>query len=317
MLTYKDWTRYIVKRLLLMIPILLGISLIIFSIMEFTPGDPVIRKLGTEADPRAYEMLREKWNLNAGFLERYFIYIKNIVTKFEFGSSWRTDRPVWAEIGPRVPVSLRIASMGIVVSVLFGIPLGIFSAVKQNTVGDNVMRVLSTVLVAVPGFWLGMLLILLFALRLGLLPASDDGTFRSYIMPVLTVGLPAGCRILRITRSTMLESIREDYVRTAKSKGVPNRIVTYRHALQNALLPVVTTVGTTFGLALGGATISESVFSMNGMGSLIVMSVRAKDTPTVMSCVLVMAAFFSIVMLLVDILMAIIDPRVKAKIKKG
>ena len=317
MLKFDDWLRYIGKRLLAMIPVLLGISIIVFSIMEFTPGDPVIRILGAEASPEAVEQQRVKMGLDKSFPERYFNYIKDIVVHFDFGTSWRTQRPVFEEIGPRLPVSVNLAIVSIIVATLFGVPLGVYSAVKQNSLGDNAMRVLSTILVAVPSFWLAMMMILLFALKLGILPASDDGTWVSYILPMISTAGPNGCRILRITRSTMLECVREDYVRTAKAKGVPSRHVIYRHALQNALLPVVTTIGSTFGIILGGSIIAESVFSMNGMGQLILLSIRSKDTPTIMACVLMLAFFFSIVMLIVDLLTAVIDPRIKAKIKKA
>ena len=308
--------RYIAKRLLLMIPILLGVSLIVSSIMEFTPGDPVRRILGAEASVEAVEQLREQLGLNRSFPERYFTYLKNIVTKLDFGTSWRTGKAVFDDIMPRIPVSLTLAVFAILVATLFGVPLGVFSAVKQNTMGDNAMRVLSTVLVAIPGFWFAMMLILLFSLKLDLLPASGVVSWQSYILPVIAVAGPNGCRILRITRSTMLECIREDYVRTAHSKGVPSRTVVYRHALQNALLPVITTIGQAFGVILGGAIIVESVFSMPGLGSLIILSIRSKDTPMILACVLLLAVFFSLVMLVVDIVNAKIDPRIKAKYAK-
>lgn len=314
MLKMQDWGRYIGKRLLLMIPILIGVSLLVFSIMELTPGDPVTRKLGTEATPEAVEVMRTKMGLDKGPVERYVIYVKNVVTKLDFGTSWRTDRPVFEEIGGRFAVSIRIAILAIILSTVIGIPLGVFSAVKQNTAADNIMRVLSTVFVAMPSFWLAMLMSLLFTLTLAILPASDDGTFRSYILPVLSTAFPGACRTLRLTRSSMLECIREDYVRTARAKGVPSRTVIYKHALQNALLPVVTTIGETFGIILGGSIIAESVFTMPGMGLLIVLSIRSKDTPVILASVIMLAFFFSLVILIVDLILAMIDPRIKAKI---
>lgn len=317
MLTYKDWLKFIGKRLMMMIPVLIGISIIIFLIMEFTPGDPIIRMLGTEITPEDYAEMERKLGLDKNVVVRYFTYMKNLIFKFDMGTSWRTGRPVIDEIAPRLPISVRIAILVISVAVLWGIPAGIYSAVKQNSFGDNVMRVVATVMVAMPRFWLAMLLVLGFSMKLGLLPAIDDGTWKSYILPVLCSAVPCGCSILRLTRSSMLECIREDYVRTAKAKGVPSRVVVYKHALQNALLPVVTSVGTTFGTILGGSIISETVFSLQGMGQLMVLSIRANDTPTILSCVLMLAFFFSVVILAVDMVMAIIDPRVKAKIKKG
>ena len=317
MLTYKDWLRYIGKRLLMMIPVLIGVSMIIFLIMEFTPGDPVLRILGVEATPEDYAEMEAKLGLDKNFVERYFIYMRDLIFKFDMGISWRTGRPVIDEIAPRLPVSIRIAVLVVAVAVLWGIPAGIYSAVKQNSFGDNVLRVVATVMVAMPRFWLAMLLVLAFAMKMGILPAIDDGTWQSYILPVVCSAFPMGCSFLRLTRSSMLECIREDYVRTAKAKGVPSRTVVYKHALQNALLPVVTNVGASFGVILGGSIISEQVFSLQGMGQLMVLSIRANDTPTILSSVLMLAFFFSVVILVVDLLMAVIDPRVKAKIKKG
>ncbi len=305
--------RYVIRRLFLMIPILLGVSLIVFSILEMTPGDPARNILGAEATVEQVNQLRHEMGLDKSFVERYALYLFNVVTKLDFGTSWRTGSPVFEDIAPRLPVSLRLTTMNIIVATVIGVPLGVYSAVRQNSVGDNLMRVLSTVFVATPTFWFAMILILVFALYLGWLPASGVLTWKGYIMPVTCTAVVASCRILRMTRSTMLECIREDYIRSARAKGVPNRKVIYQHALQNALLPVITTIGSTFGTVLGGSTVCENVFSLPGIGSLIVLSIKAKDEPTVMACVLFLAFFFAVVMLIVDIVYAFIDPRIKAK----
>jgi peptide/nickel transport system permease protein len=310
-------TRYILKRLLLLVPILIGVAMIIFLIMEFTPGDPAMRILGIEAPPEALEQLRVQLGLNKPFLERFFEYIYHIITQLDFGMSWRTKNPVFVDILPRIPVSMTLAFVGIVFASLFGIPLGVLSAVKQYSPSDNVLRVASTILVAVPTFWLAMLLILGFSSYLGWLPSGGAASWKSYILPVITCGGPYGCAILRMTRSTMLEEIRQDYVRTAKAKGVPVNIITYRHALKNALLPVVTTVGQNFGAILGGSVVAESVFSLPGVGSLVILGIKSKDTPTVIASVLLIAFFFAIIMLVVDLLYAFIDPRIKAKYIKA
>ena len=309
--------RYVGKRLVLLLPVLLGVTFIIFAIMEMTPGDPAVRILGAEASAEQIEALREEMGLNRGFLERFVSYVYNVVVRFDFGVSWRTQKPVFEEILPRFPVTITLALWCMVVSTLIGVPMGVFSAIKQNTLADNSMRVLSTVMVALPPFWLGMLLILLFSLKLGWLPASGAKDWTGYILPVIAVAGPQGCRILRITRSTMLECIREDYVRSAKAKGVPKRKVTYSHALKNALLPVITTVGTSFGASLAGAVMAECVFSMPGMGSLLLLSIRSKDTPMLLASVLLQATLMAIIMLLVDLVYALVDPRIKAKYKKS
>lgn len=308
--------KYILKRLLLLIPILLGVTFIIFVAMELTPGDPVIRILGVEAEPEAVEQLREQLGLDKPFLVRFFTYIRDVVFRFDFGISWRTRQPVFNDLLPRIPATLKLALCGAALAAIIGIPLGVFSAVKQNSLADNLARVFATVFVSMPGFWFAMLLVLLFTLRLKWFPAIADGSWKSLIMPVIALGLPAGCRIMRMTRSTMLECIREDYVRTARAKGVPNRKVTYKHALQNALLPVINEVGATFKSMLGGSMVIESVFSLPGVGSLTVLSIKSKDTMELLACVLMIAVTGTLVMLAVDIVYAYIDPRIKAKYTK-
>ncbi|MBV1759368.1 MAG: ABC transporter permease [Dethiosulfatibacter sp.] len=309
--------RYITKRLVLLIPILFGVAFIIFTIMEFTPGDPAIRILGIEAPPEALEQLREQLGLNRSYPVRFFDYIFKIVTQLDFGMSWRTKNPVFQDVFPRVPVSLTLAFLSIIFATLFGVILGVLSAVKQYSTSDNILRVVSTILVAVPTFWLAMLLILAFASYLAWLPSGGAASWKSYILPVITCGGPYGCAILRITRSTMLEEIRQDYVRTARAKGVPDNIITYKHALKNALLPVVTTIGQNFGAILGGSVVAETVFSLPGIGSLVILGIRSKDTPTVIACVLLIAFFFAIIMLFVDLIYAFVDPRIKAKYSKA
>lgn len=308
--------RYVARRLLLLIPILFAVSFLVFSIMELSPGDPATKILGIEAPPEAKEQLREQLGLNDPFIVRFVKYATNIAFRFDFGISWRTKNPVFQDILPRIPISLTLASLGIIFATLFGIPLGVISAVKQNTIGDNVLRVIATILVAVPTFLLAMLLILGFSSGLGWFPASGAASLASYVLPVITCGGPYGCAILRITRSTMLEEIRQDYVRTAKAKGVPVNVVTYKHALRNALLPVVTTIGQNFGAILGGSVVAETVFSLPGIGSLVILGIRSKDTPTVIASVLLISFFFALIMLVVDLLYAFIDPRIRAKYAK-
>lgn len=308
--------RYVGKRLVMMIPIMLGVIFVIFFIMEITPGDPALRILGPDAGQEALEALREELGVNKPFVQRFFMYIGDIITKFDFGNSWRTGNPVFRDIAPRIMVSVKLALYGILFATIIGIPLGVYSAVKQYSVGDNILRVLSTVLVAMPTFWLAMLLILAFALYWRILPPGGAEHWYSYILPMVTCGGPYACSILRMTRSTMLEEIRQDYVRTAHAKGVPDKIVTYRHALRNALLPVVTTIGSCFGYIVGGSVIAESVFSLPGLGSLVILSIKSKDTPMVTATVLLIAFFFAIIMLCVDLMYGFIDPRIRAKYAK-
>ena len=208
-------TKYIVKRLLVLIPILLGVTLIIFTIMDFTPGDPAVRILGPESSIEAREQLREELGLNQPFWVRFFDYVKDAFLKLDFGNSYRTGKPVFDDIFMRLPVSIKVAFLGMLLATVMGLPLGVLSAVKQYSPADSFLRVASTVLVAMPTFWLAMLLILVFALYLGWLPAGGALTWQSYILPTITVGVPYGSKVLRMTRSTMLEEIRQDFVRLA------------------------------------------------------------------------------------------------------
>lgn len=305
--------RYVIKRLLLMIPVLFGIAFIIFSIMEMTPGDPAMQILGPTATAEAIEQQRELMGLNRPFGERFFTYIWDIITKLDFGESWRTTKPVFEDIFNRFPVSIKLAFCGMISSCVFGIPLGILAAVKQYSKLDSITSVVAMAVVAMPSFWVAMLLLLAFSLYIPIFPPGGATTWQHYVLPTITLGLANGCSVLRITRSSMLETIRMDYVRTAKAKGVPYRVVVFRHALQNALLPIITTVGSIFGSLLGGAIITETVFSMPGLGSLIVLSIKSKDTPTVMGCIILLAACYCVIMLIVDLLYAFVDPRIKAK----
>ena len=309
--------KYVLKRLAALIPIVLGISFLIFTIMDLTPGDPARLILGPDATAEAVDQLTEEMGLNRPFFVRFFDYVYKAVTQLDFGESYRTQKPVFNEILSRFPVSLKLAGISIGFAVLLGIPLGVFSATHQYSIPDQLMRIGSMFFVAVPPFWFAMMLILIFALNLSWLPTSGSASWRCYILPMITLGMPYGGKFLRITRSTMLEVIRQDYVVTAKAKGVPTRVITYRHALKNALLPVITTVATSFGGLLGGAIITESVFNMSGLGSLIVLSIKMKDTPTVMAAIILLAVMFTVIMLLVDLFYAFIDPRIKAKYAKG
>ena len=304
--------KYILKRLLLMIPILLGITFIIFSIMNMIPGDTASVILGDNAPQEAREQLEEELGLNRPFLVRYGSYVLNAL-RGDFGQSYRTRANVFDEIFQRFPTTLKLASGAMLLAVLIGIPLGILSAVRQYSLLDALSSVTAMLLASVPAFWLGMLAILLFALKLRLLPSNGDDSLRHFILPVITLSLPGAAEILRLTRSTMLETIRQDYIRTARSKGVPEKKVIWKHALRNALLPVVTSMGMNFGASLGGAVIVETVFGMPGLGMLIVESIRQKDSPVVMAATLFLAVLFCLVMLVVDILYAYIDPRIKAK----
>ncbi|MHC1759463.1 MAG: ABC transporter permease [Negativicutes bacterium] len=308
--------RYIMKRTLMMIPVILGISLIIFSIMELSPGDPVTLMLGDGASEQAIAELREQMGLNDHFFIKYIRYVKNAAMG-DFGISYRNKVPVINEIASRFPTTLNLTFWGVALSVLIGIPVGVISAIKQYTIIDSLSLFSALILTAMPAFWLGLMLILFFSLKLNLLPATGIETWRHFIMPSITLAAASMATIIRMTRSTMLEVIRQDYIRTAKAKGASEFRIVYKHALRNALLPIVTVVGLNFGTQLGGAIVTESVFAMPGIGTLMVAAVRTKDTPIVMASVLFAALLAGIINLLVDVLYVYIDPRLKSEYVKS
>ena len=308
--------RYVVKRLLLIFPILLGVSFIVYGIISMTPGDPASSILGTSATQNQIDQLNHELGYDQPFFFRYVNYLKDLIFHFDMGESYRSGTSVISEIAKRAPISIRIALNGIICATVLGIPLGILSAVKQYSVLDFSSTVIALILAAVPSFWLGMMLMLVFALYLGVLPSSGIETWRHYILPMFAIGLPYAAYELRFTRSTMLEAIRQDYIRTCRAKGGEERVVIWKHALKNALLPVITVTGNNFGGLLGGAMITETVFSIPGLGTQLVNAIKVKDIPIVMGTTLFLAAFFCLIMVVVDILYALVDPRIKAKYTK-
>ncbi|HIY21043.1 MAG TPA: ABC transporter permease [Candidatus Flavonifractor merdigallinarum] len=304
--------RYVLKRLLLMIPVLIGVSFIVFTIMSMTPGDPGTIILGNNATKEAVEEMNRQLGYYDPLLVKYGRYLLGIV-QGDFGTSYRSNTPVFTEIFARFPNTLILASCAIVISVIIGVPIGIISAVKQYSVLDYVGTVVAMFLASVPQFWLGLVSLLIFAVNLNLLPSTGNESWENYILPVLTLALPCAAKNLRLTRSTMLETIRADYIRTAKAKGVPPKKVIWKHALQNALMPIITNIGINFGTLLGGTVVVESVFGMQGVGTLTMTSIRMKDIPQVMASVLFLAFTYSIMMLVIDIAYAYIDPRIKAR----
>ena len=305
--------RFILKRLLMMIPIVLGVSLLIFVILDLIPGDPGSNLLGAGARQEDIDMLNEQLGYNKPLIQRYGIYMYNAVVKLDLGKSYSTKKPVFNEVVHRLPVSLRVAFNAILFSLLFGVPLGILSAVKQNTLFDRIPTAIALLMSSQPAFLIGLVLMLVFSMRLGWLPATGISSWKSYIMPMIALGLPNGGRQLRFTRSSMLETIRQDYVRTAKAKGAPSRVVIWKHAMKNALLPVITLAGTSFGILIGSAVATETIFGLPGLGTFVVNGIVQKDIPVVTGGIMILAVIFSFVILLVDISYAFVDPRIRAK----
>ncbi len=304
--------KYIAKRLLWIFPIILGVSFIIFFIMDFTPGDPAIMILGEGAKPEEYASLREEMGLDDNFFVRYFRYVAN-AAKGDFGKSYRTNIPVFQEIITRIPYTLNLAVLSTIIAIGIGLPIGVLSAVKQYTAADNISLGISLILTSMPSFWFAMMCILLFSLKLKWLPSLGGDSWRHFILPAIATSTSTLASTMRMTRSTMLEVIRQDYIRTARAKGAREKTVIFGHALRNALLPVVTIIGVNFGLALGGAIVIEQVFAIPGLGQLMINAVRAKDVPMVIASILFAAIIASLINLTVDIIYAYIDPRLKSQ----
>ena len=304
--------RYIVKRLLLLIPVIFGVMFIVFTIMAMTPGTPAKMILGAQATPEEVAQLNEELGFNRPFLVRFVNYVVDAL-RGDFGESYNTQRPVFEEIIPRLPTTVTLAFLSVISSALVGIPIGIVSAVKQYSFIDGFTTTVALLLAGIPGFWLGMMLILLFAVQLGWLPANGIGTWKHYVLPTLTLCLTGSSVLIRVTRTMMLETIRQDYIRTARAKGAGEKRVIFGHALKNALLPVITSLGLKFGGMLGGTILIESVFALPGIGTLVVNSIRMKDIPLVMASVIFLAVLFCVIVLIVDVIYALIDPRIKAQ----
>lgn len=307
--------RYVRKRLILLIPVVLGAILIIFFILSLCKGDPGSIILGAGADPDAVEAINEQLGFNDPFFVRYIRYIFNLF-KGDLGRSYRTNVPVIQSLLARAPISLRTTFMALACAALVGVPLGVLTAVKQYSALDTIPTAVAMIFAAMPVFWLGMLLMYVFALKLGWLPSFGVDTFKGLILPTLSIGLPHAARQMRFTRSSMLEAIREDYVRTARAKGASERSVIWHHTLKNALLPVITVIGNSFGAMFGGTVIIERLFSIPGIGSFMVDGINSRDVPVVTGCVILIALVYSLVTMVVDILYAYIDPRTKAKFIK-
>lgn len=304
--------KYIIKRVLMMIPVIIGLSLLVFAVLKMTPGDPARVVAGAEADEAAVAQIRHELGLDKPLLQQYVDYMLGLV-RGDMGESYTTGKPVFDEIVSRMPTTFILAFSGVLIAVVIGIPLGIISATKQYSFLDNISTLLALTGVAMPNFWLGLMLILVFSLHLGWLPSGGATSWLGYVLPAVTVGVGATANFMRTTRSSMLEVIRQDYIRTVRAKGANERRVIIHHALRNALIPVITVIGLQMGTLLGGAVINETVFSLPGIGSLMINSINRKDEPVVLGCLITFAIVFSLMNLLVDILYAYIDPRIKSQ----
>ena len=305
--------KYVLRRLLLFIPVILGVIFIVFSLLALTPGDPAKMVLGQGATPETVEAMRHQMGLDQPFLVRFFNYLKDLVFHLDIGVSYNTKMPVMDSIKAALPYTVRLALCAVIVGLVFGIPIGIISAIKQYSAFDTIAMILALIGLSMPVFWLGLLLIILFSVNLHWLPASGFDTFSQMILPSLALGAQSVAIFARMTRSSMLEVVRQDYIRTVRAKGQKELAIIFGHTLRNSLIPIITVVGLQFGILLGGALLTESVFSIPGIGRLMVDAIKARDYPMVQGGVLVIALLFSAVNLLVDLVYGFVDPRIRSQ----
>lgn len=302
--------RYILKRLLQLIPMLLILSLIVFLMVRMIPGDPVKNMLGIDVPQEMVEFERERLGLNDPLPQQYLRFLNELLHG-DLGTSIVTGKPVFDELMSRYPNTLILAFGGIVVATIGGILVGILAAVFHNKFWDNFIMVLSMLAVSTPSFFLALILMLVFTLNLRWFPSVGAITPARMFLPIITLGTQAIGFIARTTRSAMLDVIGQDYIRTSRSRGIPNKVITFSHAFKNALIPILTAIGLRFGSLLAGSAIVETVFSIKGVGRFVVESVSKRDYPAVQGCILVLAVTFVAINTLVDIMYALVDPRIK------
>lgn len=308
--------RYILRRLVLMIPILLGVALIVFALQEITPGDPARLILGDEAEQEEIDLWNHEQGLDDPFFVQYFKYIWNIVTKGDFGISWRTGKNITRTILERWPTTFLLAGLCTVCAVALGLILGITAAKHRNSLLDNGVRIFAMIGVSMPNFWFALLLIMLFAVELKWLPVSGFYGPSYVVLPVATIGILGAAGQMRMVRSSYLDNMNADFVRTARAKGQSDKVITRHHILRNALIPIITNACMYFAMNMSGTMILEQVFAIPGLGSLMINSINSRDFPQLRASVLLVAATISLINLLIDILFAAVDPRIKAGFKK-
>ena len=303
-------TRYVLVRLLWVVPVVLGVSLIVFSIMKLVPGDVAQVIAGTEGTAEDVELIRHSLGLDRPVYEQYLTFLGNSL-RGDFGRSAVTKRPVVEEISSRVGPTAELAVAAFAVSIVVGLIAGVVSATNRYTIWDNLATLIALIGVSMPVFWLGLMLMLLFSVTLGWLPSSGAGTPAQLVLPALALGSASTAIIARQTRSGMLEVMGQDYVRTARAKGLTERVVLVRHALKNALIPTITVAGLQVGYLMGGAVLAETVFARPGLGRLLVDSIARRDIPVVQTTIMLLSVTFVLVNLVVDVLYVKLDPRIQ------
>jgi ABC-type dipeptide/oligopeptide/nickel transport system permease component len=302
--------RFLARRLALTIPVLLGVATLVFSLIHFIPGDPAQAMLGEAASQADVDALRTRLGLDRPLLEQYAGFLSGLA-RGDLGTSLRTDQPVARQILERMPATMELAAAAMLVALCFSIPLGIAAAVRRGTAVDHAAMTLALTGVSVPNFWLGPLLAIVFAVELGWLPVSGRGTWLHLILPAISLGAALAAILARMTRATMLEELREQYVQAARARGVSRLRAIVRHAFRNSLIPVVTLVGLQFGAVLTGAVITETIFAWPGIGRLLIQSIGFRDYPLVQGCILLIAITYVGVNLVTDLVYGVLDPRIR------
>ncbi|MEW6622889.1 MAG: nickel ABC transporter permease [Bacillota bacterium] len=306
--------KYIVRRVILMLFILLCVSIVTFSMMHLVPGDPAKiiaeQRYGEGVTSETVEWVRKDLGMDGAIAVQYFAWLTGVM-QGDLGYSYSTDRPVWKEISSRFPATLELALAAMLVSLLISIPIGIYSAMKKYSIMDNISMFAAMLGVSMPNFWLGLLLILFFSVHLGWFPVYGRQDVTSLVLPAVTLGTGTAAVTARLVRSSMLEVLKQDYIRTAYSKGLKEIIIIYKHALKNAFIPVVTVIGLQFGALLEGAVVVEVIFAWPGIGRLLVDAIFARNFPVIQGCVLIITIFYVMINLLIDILYVWLDPRIR------
>ncbi len=308
--------KYVIKRLLWMILIMLGVTVVIFTITYFIPGDPARTILGSTATDAEVEALRHSMGLDKPFIMQLLIYIGN-VCRLNFGESWAYGISVSGELFSRLPVTIIVGGLAMIIQVVIGIPLGVFAAVHQSKWQDNLSMAISMVLVSVPDFWIALMMIVLFSVKLGWLPAMGTSSWKCFIMPVIAAGIGGIAGNARQTRSSMLEVFRADFVVTARAKGQKENKVIWKHMFPNALMPIITMVIGGLGRIVGGTAVIETIFTIPGCGLYLLNGITQRDYPVIRGATIILALFSALAILLMDIVYAYVDPRIKAQYVSG
>jgi len=304
--------RYVIKRIFFLFPILLGMTVIVFLMLHLAPGDPIDLIVGPNVTPEIRENIRHQYGLDRPLPIQYLHFLGNLL-KGDLGTSIIQHRPVAEIIIQRFPVTLELSVAGLLISFLVAIPIGVKAAIKRNTLTDYICMVTSLVGISMPTFWLGLMLLYIFAYKLRLFPVSGYGTWKHLFLPALTLGFTDAALTARMVRSSMLEVIRQDYIRTARSKGLSEKLVINRHALKNALIPIITLLGLRIGWIMGGSVVLEIVFTRPGLGRMMIEAILARDYPVVQGGMVVLTTAIILGNLFADLLYAIVDPRIKLR----